>query len=172
MRKELIEDLRAVSETGCDPDLPFRAADLIEQLQEQLAASQAREAKLREALKMARSEAVGWYDEARNFNEHRHKHPDWLLSIDAALSQPTDDTALRELIQKAGEVMRERCAKHLENNAQALAEDYGSDDLGGLSFGSGTAADLRMDAFNGWMEDAEAIRTLPAVTLDDLNGGV
>ena len=36
MSKELIEDLRAVSETGCDPDLPFRAADLIEaQEQEQ-----------------------------------------------------------------------------------------------------------------------------------------
>jgi len=29
---DIVEELRSVCETGCDPDLPFEAADLIEKL--------------------------------------------------------------------------------------------------------------------------------------------
>lgn len=71
-------------------------------------------------------------------------------------------------INVGSEVMRERCAKHLESCAQSFAEEYGHDALGCLSFGSGAAAELRMNTFNGWMEDAEAIRALPGITLKDI----
>lgn len=95
-------------------------------LRRQLAESQAREAKLREALSIA---VVGG---------------DYLASereqFDKLLATKPDDTALRELIAKAGEVMRERCADECE----AAASDDNKYDI------------------------ALKIRTLHGVTLEDL----
>lgn len=115
----------------------------IERLHEQLTASQAREAKLRESLAQYRTAMVftrqyvghevlpaisgwSWFDADEEAKE--------------AISQSTDDTALREMIQKAGEVMRSRCAKCVELRQ-------------GTKFGSP-------------LEDA--IRSLPGITLEDL----
>ena len=113
MSKELIEDLRAVSETGCAPDLPFRAADLIEQLQEQLAASQAREAKLREALEKSRDVFDSYVqlhlDKTPPDSEKAARNAFHRGVCIKALLMRSEDAALHEMIQKAGEVMRERC---------------------------------------------------------------
>lgn len=63
------------------------------------------------------------------------------------LTMPTDDTALREMIAKAGEVMREGC----DSKVTTMRLAYHREDC---SLYAGNVA--------------EAIRTLPGVTLEDL----
>ena len=71
-------------------------ADMIDKLATALVAAEAREAKLREALVLLR--------------EQCSTLPFVTSVVDDALAQPADNnTALRELVAKAGEVMRERC---------------------------------------------------------------
>lgn len=71
-------------------------------LDEQLAASQAREQQLREALQDARTaDDISYCASGDYFTD----------VIDAALALPQDITALSTLIAKAGEVMRERCER-------------------------------------------------------------
>ena len=99
---------------------------------EQLAESQAREAKLREALTYAQRATCLAADDA----------PDSPIGklyavVSLALTLPSDNTALRKLVAKAGEVMRERCDT-------AVLYEHGLDC------------------------QAEAIRDLPIVTLEDL----
>lgn len=71
----------------------------IEDMAKQLAASQAREVRLREAMEDMLSEwiyiSVGW-DRVQNKTQE-------------ALAMPQDTSALEAMIAKAGEVMRERC---------------------------------------------------------------
>ena len=82
---------------------------LRKELDESRAASQAREAKLREALVLSNKalEAIASEmtvgDRYTNAGEYLI---DSLIPSREALSQPTDDTALRDMITKAGEVMR------------------------------------------------------------------
>jgi len=104
----------------------------------ELVASQAREAKLRETLE----ESKDFFD--REVGSSHLFRRLTIKDIEEALSQPTDDTALREMIQKAGEVMRESVVEQCV--ARGLMSRYG--------------------AF------VKEIRAMPCVTLDDLNGGV
>lgn len=118
-----------------------------ESLREQLAASQAREQQLLEAI----SKVLDVVDPSN----HQHGcdcDPDvgyfcpackWAsdpvyLSAKQALSLPSDTSALESIIQKAGEVMRERCA-------------------------------VKADWYSSFV--GERIRALHGVTLEDLKGG-
>ena len=98
---DIVEQLRiAVAVPICKP-----AADEIESLRQQLAASQAREQQLLEAI-----------DDY--FNQYPSMMKGYILD---AINQPTDTTALETMIAKAGEVMRERCS----DSAQAeMDEQY------------------------------------------------
>lgn len=97
----------------------------IEQIHNQLEASQAREQQYREAL------------------ENILRHPEYAAGCAYyarnALALPQDATALEAIVQRAGEVMRERCAQEAWN---------------------------REPEFNGPLETE--IRILPGVTMDDL----
>lgn len=99
----------------------------------------AREAKLREALDAVQQVAngsegiAGWH-----MNGDIASWDSILPEVEQALALPADDTALREMIEKAGEVMRERCAKFVKQNIYSNQTDI------------------------------EAIRALPGVTLENL----
>lgn len=111
------------------PEL-FCAEDERDWLRQQLAASQARELQLREAL----------VNTVKLFKGD-HSAPlssEVIKQQDNALALPSDTTAIETMIQKAGEVMRERCASFAE-----------------------TSFAYRFD-------NANAIRALPGVTLEDL----
>ena len=99
MQKHTAAMLEAVKERVTKQREKARSlTDELNEVRRQLAASQAREEKLREALHMAESAL----DECRDY-------PVTYTEVVEALCIPADDTALRDLIQKAGEVMRERC---------------------------------------------------------------
>ena len=77
---------------------------MIETLRQQLAASQAREAQLREALlsiPICYHSKINGKECACGSCESNHL-------VEKALAQPSDTTALEAMIAKAGEVMRER----------------------------------------------------------------
>lgn len=79
------------------------AANEIESLRQQLAASQAREQHLLALLKWYRSETpIG------------HQPSMICHIVDDALAMPKDTAALEALIAKSGEVMQERCATECE----------------------------------------------------------
>lgn len=90
------------------------AANAIDIYENQLAESQALEAVLREALDAVqqvanRSEGIaGWH-----LNGDLASWDELLPEVEQALSQPTDDSALKAIVQRAGEVMRERCESML-----------------------------------------------------------
>ena len=77
---------RAVAH-GCED-----VADMIEKLAALMLAAQAREAKLIEAMNLY-------------FDQYPHMTKGYIID---AIAQPTDNTALREMVAQAGEVMRER----------------------------------------------------------------
>lgn len=114
--------------------------------QQQLAASQAREAQLREAL-----------EDANDFVE-RHsnrwdgingKHPYTVFeSSRKALALPQDTIALEAMIAEAGEVMRERCS----DSAHAEMDEQYTDS----------------SPWYAARACREAIRDIPCVTLEDL----
>lgn len=56
----------------------------------------------------------------------------------------------------------EKCAKYIEKKAEDYATEYGHDDNGGLSFGSGHHAEIKMDYYYGLIELAEELRALPS----------
>ena len=94
---DIVEQLRiAVAVPICKP-----AADEIESLRQQLAASQAREVRLREALRHLHHNA-------------RKSGANMGLALDVAkdaLALLQDTAALEAMIAKAGECMRERCER-------------------------------------------------------------
>lgn len=168
MSKELIERLKTVVESleaGVDDwPLPSQiyeyhaAINTIEQLHEQLAASLLREVKLREALQEGA-------DQLRLTNDNLRKgmsksiqrlqassNRDALAIMMEALSQPSDDTALHEMIHKAGEVMRWRCI--------VVSQDEMDEQFVGS------------DPWYSARSCRDSIRALSGVTLDDLKGGV
>lgn len=83
----------------------------IEELRKQLAASQAREQQLREALENARG-ALAYCKGGGRDNPNLMESTCWhgLAAIDR-VSRLADTTALEVMIAKAGEVMRERCER-------------------------------------------------------------
>ena len=140
MNKELIDE-KLNAEVQEQARLLGISAERELSLLSQLAASQAREAKLREALSYVIEDlelraSMKWDEDERDvvdIGDGAYKQ------ANEALKQPADDTALRELITKAGEVMRERCI--------AVTTAVGSN-------------------FDGRIE--KRILTLPSVTLEDL----
>lgn len=120
----------------------------------QLAASQAREVRLREALNVAAdkfhdyAEIHSMKERTRDNIEKIERNLELARLCDTALSQPTDTTALEAMIQKAGEVMRERCI------AAAEVSKYGDT----MNLGTGLIT-------SGC---AYSIRALPSVRLEDL----
>ena len=110
-----------------------------QELRQQLAASQAREAQLREALHsipICYHSKINGKECACGSCESNHL-------VEKALALPQDTSALSAMIAKASEVMQERCADAC------------------ISFGEST--DLVFGE-----EFAEEIRALPGVTLEDL----
>ena len=105
----------------------------------QLAAAQAREQQLRETLEYF---FPAW---------QKYEPLNWKYRARQALSQPTDTTALQALIQRAGEVMRERCAVEAWNYYMDQCKKAG----------------ISRHVFDGWCS-ANAIRAMPGVTLEDL----
>lgn len=113
----------------------------IEQLKQQLAASQAREVQLRDAL----GHIFGYWngDTIDVVMLDALEHIEDVAHEVLTLSQ--DTTAIKEMIAKACEVMRTRCDKVLED----MREEYGDEEV--------SAA---------WV--FHAIRNLPDVTLEDV----
>lgn len=126
----------------------FCAEDERDWLRQQLAASQAREQQLREALSLL-SERTGYPEK---LGECPEKH-----ILTEAISLPSDTTALEAMIQKAGAVMRERCVEachEYDNRIEAMRDCEYQAELAGRQAGA--------------MRSATAIRALPGVKLDDL----
>lgn len=119
----------------------YAAPPIPQDYKAQLAESQAREAKLREALDAVqqvanRSDGIaGWH-----LNGDIASWDSILPEVSDALTTPSDATALNELIAKAGEVMQEQCAQRAEQESIGYSSSI-----------------------------AKAIRALPGVTLEDLN---
>ena len=103
-------------------------------LEEQLAASQAREQVLREALE--------------NHSGNYKLSKDECKHIDSLLDASFDTTTLEAMIQKAGEVMRERCVGTAQDE---MDEQY-----------------IDSDTWYAARACRDAIRTLPGVTMEDL----
>lgn len=134
------------------------AIEEIESLRQKLAASQAREQQLREALmelvscKNLKSEIEAirfagpsgyngerWKQVAlEKEREYIKRKPDAWIAACEALATPSDTTALSAIVAKAGEVMRERCLN---------------------------------DIWYMPIPQENAIRAIPGVTMDDLKGG-
>lgn len=137
---------------------------------EQLAASQAREQQLREALKSVRSIIV----EGANagFNCHAGDWANRLFSSQPitfdAIAHPTDTSALQDLIAKAGEVMRVRCVEYLLSDRKALNENkavWAANPM--LAPDDGFVLNWEESAASSEAH-AEVVRALPGVTLEDL----
>lgn len=116
--------------------------DFADSLLEQLAASQAREVRLREAVRQNQE----WHE---NYDEYGGYPESELAEVnEKALTNPTDTTALGAMIAEAGEVMRERCS----DSAQAEMDEQ---NLGSAHWHAARAC-------------REAIMDIPCVTLEDL----
>ena len=116
----------AASQAGKDAEIERLTSDFdIQQSQlgemlEKLAASQTRERQLREALKAA----AGKFHNYAEYHSMKERTRDNIEKIernmalarmcDEALDTPTDTSALEAMIQKAGEVMRERCLSEID----------------------------------------------------------
>jgi hypothetical protein len=75
----------------------------------------------------------------------------------SSISQPADDTALREMIKKAGEVMRGKTINELETYR--------------IPVGNSPAGELACEwTYDALMDIRDEIRDLPVVTLEDLKG--
>lgn len=136
----------------CDFDALERfAAAAREDLEKQLAAAQAENAenaenaRLREVLYQVMDDIKS---ESYLFEGGNGVSATTEELADQALSQPTNTSSLEDMIQKAGEVMRERCAAESESNA-CPAYEYVSTAIPAKGI-------------------AEAIRALPGVTMEDL----
>ena len=109
-----IERLKEEVRVTKEEDFPRKAEAVANNWRIKLAASQLREQQLREALDAVqqvanRSEGIaGWH-----MNGDIASWDSILPEVEQALALPADATALREMIEKAGEVMRERCVIEL-----------------------------------------------------------
>ena len=120
----------------------YLQAQECESLRQQLAASQAREVQLREAVRQNHE----WHN---NYDEYGGYPESELCEVNTeALALPQDTTALGAMIAKAGEVMRERCS------------DSAQTEMDGQNLGSAHWHAARVCR--------EAIRDIPCVTLEDL----
>ena len=119
------------------------ASQEIESLKQQLAAQEAVNVKLRNIFSDLILTNIS---EQPEWDQYKNNGDMWLAYLGrvcgTALVIPSDTTALNELITKAGEVMRKRCA------------DY--------------CANLLLYGENDEHEWADRIHALPSVTLEDL----
>lgn len=83
-----------------------------------------------------------------------------LLDAEAAgyAKGKTEAAELALSIGRAGGV--EEAAAHLERLAKDYADEFGSNDMGGLSFGQGEHAQIKMDYYSGLLELADELRKL------------
>lgn len=58
----------------------------------------------------------------------------------------------------------EDVAAMLQEKADDYAEEYGYDDMGGLSFGGGMGGEVKMDYYNNLIELIEEVRAMLAAT--------
>lgn len=114
----IIERLRYYGEIiPSSEEMMREASDEIEQMRAELAASQAREKILREAVvesKRVQDFAKLVFSGAQDRMLARMEK-DLTKALDSALDLQSDDTALRQAIRAAKEEMRDRCAKACEN---------------------------------------------------------
>lgn len=115
--------ITAIGEAATGYDFSGGLEDYVGRAFKQLAASQLQNAQLRSLID-------------RSFNDHDHK---WSDDAIAALALPANTSALEAMIAKAGEVMRERCAK----SCDVIGNNRG-------------------------FSCATAIRALPGVTMEDI----
>ena len=136
--EQTIESLREQLSVAASEILALRSAnkqcvEFFEESQKNLAASQAREMQLRDALVVVNNAGD---DEWYLYTPEQAKR-----AVSETLALPQDTSALGVVIQKAGELMRERCRK--------------------VAFGKAYADSMAEDVSN-------VIRALPGVTLGDL----
>jgi hypothetical protein len=117
----------------------------VTRLRTELAAAQAREQQMREALRLL-------------WNSEGAPDCDDLAAIDDALALPSDDSALRARLAQE----RERVAEFLDQRAEDYALEFGRgrDSEGGLSFGCGPWVHIRKDYYNELLENAGAVRAM------------
>jgi len=60
----------------------------------------------------------------------------------------------------------EAVAAMLQKKADDYADEYGYDDMGGLSFGGGVGGEIKMDYYNNLIELVEEVRAMLAVALE------
>lgn len=131
------------------------------QLEQQLAAEQAKNVGLRELV-----EHFALIDLGRSLL------PDdfglWVLRARKAIATPSDTSSLEAIVKKAGEVMRERCVEYMLLDRKAL-------DSNKAVWAANPHLTPEEDYISEWEDEAragefkaEAIRVLPAVTLEDL----
>ena len=150
------ERLKAIIEKQSDCEGEFCGKCYEQGLSESrtaLAAVEAREMKLREALDQVMGDIRS---EAFLFDGGNGISADTEDAADNLLNQPRDDSALREMISG----VYEECAKVPQSIAEALADTHGHDDMGSLSFGRGDHAEEKLGRYNELMEIADAIRAL------------
>lgn len=98
----------AIAPDYVDKSIEWLAADKIEALRKQLAESEAREAKLYEALEDSNALNINWADSAElDQLEYLSEYREVIKTGTAALALPHDNTALAEAINQAKrEVLR------------------------------------------------------------------
>lgn len=93
-----------------NPRKPFATSELrdtsqeLQELRKQLAASQAREQQLRENVRVVCGPVMDAFTDGQRWNDYQE-----------IIDQPTDTAVLEAMIEKASELMRERCAVICEN---------------------------------------------------------
>lgn len=97
-------------------------------------------------------------------------HKDWANKttvqglVDGLSANASADTTLKsdieDVITRARQLERERCAKVFEQKAHDYAREYGHDDMGSLSFGQGIGGEIKMDYYSDLLENASLIRNL------------
>jgi hypothetical protein len=76
------------------------------------------------------------------------------------LSARTEIERMRTELPPAQARERVRIAKWFEKRAEDYAMEYGHDDMGGLTFGTGHHAEVRQDYHSELLENAKAIRAM------------
>ena len=97
-----------------------------------------------------------WASENGNVEEPSHwaYQPGEFCTLISAPSAPRIPEGWKEGV--------EAVAAMLQKKADDYAEEYGYDDMGGLSFGGGMGGEAKMDYYNNLIELIEEVRATPA----------
>lgn len=141
----------------CNTAIMHARTEAMNRYAAELAASQAREAKLREFLTQANNNTKR---AAELLAEKRPQLAEsvfgWVVAIDEEIALPHDDTALKARLAQE----RERIAKVFEQKAHDYAREYGHGDMGSLSFGQGIGGEIKMDYYSDLLANASLIRAM------------